>query len=320
MRRAPFYRASWAIIVLALSALAPALRAEGSSFCGPPQAPVKVSARLPILKAGNIPDFLATNRIARERSLTTYATIAERLLGIPDGPVGPGDIQPLFTFLMSMHDEMVASADQGIGQALADGFLSAVEDLYARNPVQLRRIRFSYGHPALADLDEAPLSYALYGQYSVVSGQQVRLTITVLRVDTQEQRSFSAIAPLTQVSAAVAQHFFDAFQRPELPEFVDPMPNKEWVPLPATLAVQDVLTTQAQAVCAAQGARLPTRLEMTLGAAFGPYFTGVGFDPSRYYAIEDAGELQVMNLYSSECLPPAPRQKAAVLCIRDLGR
>jgi hypothetical protein len=57
---------------------------------------------------------------------------------------------------------------------------------------------------------------------------------------------------------------------------------------------------------------------MTLGAAFGPYFTGVGFDPSRYYAIEDENGLQVMNLYASECLPPAPRQKAAVLCIRDL--
>lgn len=311
-------RAAPLLALLALGLFPPAQGAEGGRFCGPSQSPVQVSARLPILKAGNIPDFLATNQMARQNAITTYAAIAERLLAIPDGPVGPEDIQPLFRFLASMHDTMVNSADQGIGQALADGFLSAVEDLYARNPVPLRRIRFSYSHPALADLEEDAPTYVLYGQYSVVSAQQLRLTITVLRTDTGEQRSFSAIAPLTQVSAAVAQSFFDAFQRPELAEFINPMPKTEWVPLPATLAVQDVLTTQARAVCAAQGARLPTRLEMTLGAAFGPYFTGVGFDPSRYYAIEDENGLQVMNLYASECLPPAPRQKAAVLCIRDL--
>ena len=305
-------------LLLTLGLPAPARGAEEGRFCGPPQSPVLVSARLPILKAGNVPDFLATNQIARQNTIATYANIAERLLAIPGGPVGPEDLQPLFRFLNGMHDTMVNSADQGIGQALADGFLSAVEDLYARNPVPLRRIRFSYSHPALAKPEEDAPTYVLYGQYTVVGAQQLRLTITVLRTDTAEQRSFSAIAPLTQVSAAVAQHFFDAFQRPELAEFVDPMPKTEWVPLPATLAVQDVLTTQARAVCAAQGARLPTRLEITLGAAFGPYFTGVGFDPSRYYTIEDENGLQVMNLYSSECLPPAPRQKAAVLCIRDL--
>ena len=73
-----------------------------------------------------------------------------------------------------MHDTMVNSADQGIGQALADGFLSAVEDLYARNPVPLRRIRFSYCHPALAKPEEDAPTYVLYGQYTVVGAQQLR--------------------------------------------------------------------------------------------------------------------------------------------------
>ena len=143
-------RATPLLALLAFGLFPSAQGAEGGRFCGPPQSPVQVSARLPILKAGNIPDFLATNQIARQKAITPYAAIAERLLAIPDGPVGPEDIQPLFRILASMHDTMVNSADQGIGQALADGFLSAVEDLYARNPVPLRRIRFSYSHPALA--------------------------------------------------------------------------------------------------------------------------------------------------------------------------
>ena len=101
-------------LLLILGLPAPTRGAEEGRFCGPPQSPVLVSARLPLLKAGNVPDFLATNQIARQNTIATYANIAERLLAIPGEPVPGGSTAP-FRFPNGMHDTMVNSADQGIG-------------------------------------------------------------------------------------------------------------------------------------------------------------------------------------------------------------
>jgi hypothetical protein len=305
-------------LVISALLLLVACRAYGQDdFCGMPDEDSSIYASIPILKQGNFQDFLETNGLSRARSVENMSDIASDLLTI-NPELSPGAFIEFAGFFSDFYDYMLSASDEGIGQALSAQLPAAIEQNYTVTPVPYRKIRFNYA-PVEGAIENG-MGYFMFGVYSFVGEGTISLTVTIVNTALGEQRSFAAIGAPQQAVAGVSKQIFDAFQKPDTPAFIDPLPGRTWLPTPAALTGRELNASQAPAMCASQNGRLPTREEMEVAYAFGEFFSTVGINPRANYIVEEEGEIRILNINRNQCVAERNTSidQGLVLCIRDL--
>ena len=302
-------------LLLALSPFAQTAYAQ-DEFCGMPDEASIVAGNIPILKQGNIQDFLATNSLSRTSTVSNTSDIASVLL-LLNPELNPTEIIRLTTFFSDFYDYMTASADEGIDQALSSQLVAAIEQNYSATPVPFRKIRFNYSRNNEVLAKE--VQYFIYGTYTFIADGNVSLTANVVNIGSNEQRSFSASGSPDFAVRGVAKQIFEAFQRPASPEFINPLPGRTWLPLPSSQVGRELNAKLAPALCASQGGRLPTREEVEIAYGFGEYFSMVAINPRRNYIVEEDGEVMILNINQNQCVAEKNTSidKGLLVCIRD---
>lgn len=313
-RKMKTYSQSWVSVLLLFVACA----VNGQDdFCGMPEEESRVHAAIPILKQGNFQDFLETNNLSRTRSVENMSDIASDLLTI-NPELSPGEFIDFAEFFSDFYDYMLSASDEGIGQALSAQLPAAIERNYTVTPVPYRKIRFNYA-PVEGSVENG-IGYFMFGVYSFVGEATISLTVTIVNTALGEQRSFAAIGAPQQAVAGVSRQIFDAFQKPDTPAFIDPLPGRTWLPTPAALTGRELNASQAPAMCASQNGRLPTREEVEVAYAFGEFFSAVRIDARANYIVEEDGELRILNITRNQCVAERNTSidQGLVLCIRDV--
>ncbi|MDD5210523.1 MAG: hypothetical protein PHV36_14125 [Elusimicrobiales bacterium] len=196
-----------------------------------------------------------------------------------------------------MHSKHKDDAVQGINVSFENQFRAEIDGLYRAYAISdgSRKMDFIYsGAPVVVDVKaKSPrktlpmdilkgVDYVLYGSYTMLGGANISVTLTIEKISTGQIRNFEVTAPIKDAMRLLAKKVFDFFQSNEYAGWVNPQPNLQWIPSPATQP--QTTATQAKLYCRGQGARFPYARELIMASQGTAYLPG-GIPPLKDYAI-----------------------------------
>lgn len=297
-----------ALFAVALAEPAPA----SDDFCGAQDSQATIYANIPILRTGNLYDFLKTQNISRydgiEKFLTETPKIAES---------AKADLTGVLNYLYGLNDlynYMAKDSGEGIGNLISERLRGEIDALYFNENTQMRRISFK-------DMPgpDADIAYAAYGTYTFIGAGNVSITIKIVRLSDGETRTFVSAGQPLEAAQQLAFKIFDAFQFPNRQSITNPFQGKAWVGGLSDGVGREIRVSDAEDYCLAIGAVLPRKIDIMLASNLGAYLTGARIDMEKAYIVSEDGKVKTYIPSKGSCAPQSndKTETAIVLCLKD---
>lgn len=190
-----------------------------------------------------------------------------------------------------MHEVHKAEAVKGMNISLESMLRATIDNLYvqysisdaqrkmsfSRNSEMVSAVKFAQMNqtqlkPGIAEKAFIDVDYFMYGTYTILSGGQIELNLTIENYRSGETRSFLGRGQVQEAIENLSRSVFDFFQGNEYPDWINPQPHLVWVaPAPGAKEMSAQLATK---ICKSQNARLPFAEELLMAAAASPYQPG----------------------------------------------
>ena len=282
-------------------------------FCAVGGDKVNIFAKIPVTSAGNLQDYLQTNKQSRIATLEDLLVASESLGAATDS--GLKQIQEFLFGLNDFYSYMLKSSSENIGVLISERLTGEIDALYFNNNTNDRRIRF------VADITQgkpSAIDYSAYGTYAYVGESSISISLKLIRLSDGETRTFIATGEPLAATKRLALKIFDALQFPGKQGIFNPLSEAEWLGGKQSGVPSFMRLSEAAEYCQAFGARLPTKIELLMAYNIGPYVSGVKIDGSRSFAVTDIGQVKSFIPDSGQCFMPGldPTKQADVICIK----
>lgn len=280
-------------------------------FCGEQDSQATIHANIPILRTGNLYDFLETQKISRydgiERFLKETPNIAESTKS------SLSDVLSYLYGLNELYGYMAKDSSEGIGNLISERLRGEIDNLYFTQNTQNRRISFK-------DLvsDDISLSYAAYGTYTFISAKDISITLKIVRLVDGETRTFFGTGEVLEATRQLAFNIFDAFQFPSRQSITNPFEGKAWVGGLSDGLGREMRISDAEAYCKAIGADLPSKTDIMLATNLGVYLTGARVNIQKPYVVKEENIVKTYIPAVGSCSPQSndKTETAIVLCLK----
>lgn len=254
----------------------------------------KIYANIPFIRGGNFHEFAAelslTRAQARAQLLNEFGSLLFPLaMSTPDITglaMVLGRIIKDFDILVRKHAD---AAHDRIPESLSHIVMAEYDELFEIHRISphMHSGRFYAGSKNPNEMIKQ-MRFIAYGSYTVISGGQVKATLTLEEVFNGKTKSFTASGRLNDAAKILAQKLFDFFQSNRYPEWINPNPDLEWIAPPAP--DRPMLATTARRYCQGQQARVPFAEELIQADLGGNYRQGgVRLIKNRFYVVADRG-------------------------------
>lgn|GEM_PF-4734188 len=300
-------------IIVVLPLLLPQLLFASDDFCGESSNTVTVYANIPVLRAGNLHDFLQTQNIDRLQSIEDFLQRTPEVAKGADANLS--DVAHYLYALNDLHKYMLQDSSEGIGTLISERLRGEIDMLYFNENTQNRRISFRD-----KTTEEAGVDYAAYGSYTFIGEESVSITIKIIRLSDGETRTFVASGQPLIATKALAVRIFDAFQFPDRASITNPFQDKVWVGGLREGVGTKMRVSDAAEYCAALSAELPSKIDIMLANNLGAYVTGARIDAQETYVVIDSAKVSTFTPATGTCLPEGvdKTKTATVLCLQKL--
>lgn len=299
-------------IILVLLLLPPQPLFASDDFCGESSSTVTFHANIPVLRAGNLQDFLETQNIDRLQSIEGFL---QRTPEIAKGATANlSEVAHYLYALNDLHRYMLQVSSEGIGTLISERLRGEIDMLYFSEKTQNRRISFRDNTAGDSNVD-----FAAYGSYTFIGEERVSITVKVIRLRDGETRTFVASGQPLAATKMLAVRIFDAFQFPDRTSFTNPFQGKVWVGGLRDGVGTKMRVSDAAEYCAALSAELPSKIDLMLANNLGAYVTGARIDPQEAYVVRDSEKISTFTPATGTCYPAgADKTKTAlVLCLQN---
>lgn len=252
----------------------------------------KIWSNVPFIQAGNFHEFEAelslTRTQARQQLLNEFGSLHIPLAMTTSDITGLAmvlaQIIQDFDSLVRIHADQ---AHRNIDLSLSKLLLAEYDELFEKHRIPEYRQRGRFYTAEIEPQNMAKnLRFIAYGSYTVVSGGQVKATLTLEELFSGKTRSFVVTGKIQKAAKLLAQKLFDFFHSNRYPEWINPQPHLEWIAPPAP--EQAMLAIVARRFCRGQNARLPFAEELIQASLGGDYRQGgIKLERNRYYVVAD---------------------------------
>jgi hypothetical protein len=299
-------------MVLAIPLLLPQLLFASDDFCGEPGSKVTIYADIPVLRAGNLYDFLQTQNIGRYQSIESFLQKTPELAA--GAKASLTDVAAYLYALNDLHLYMLQTSSEGIGTLISERLRGEIDMLYFNENTQNRRISFRG-----RETDEAQIDYAAYGSYTFLNEGNISISIKITRLKDGETRTFVASGQPLAAAKTLASNIFYAFQFPGRSSIANPFADKVWVGGLRDGVGSKMRVADAAEYCAALSAELPSKVDIMLANNLGAYVTGARIDAEEPYVVLDGSKVSTFTPATGTCFPASndKTEIAMVLCLSD---
>lgn len=280
-------------------------------FCGEQNTQATIHANIPVLRVGNLYDFLETQKISRydgiEKFLKQTPNVAESTKS------SLSDVLNYLYGLNELYGYMAKDSSEGIGNLISERLRGEIDNLYFTHNTQSRRISFKD-----AVSNDTILSYAAYGTYTFISEKNVSITLKIVRLIDGETRTFFGTGEVLEATRELAFSIFDAFQFPSQQSITNPFEGKVWVGGLSDGVGREMRISDAEEYCRAIGADLPSKTDIMLAANLGVYLTGARVDVQKPYVVkeDDTVKTYIPEVGSCSSQSNDKTETAITLCLK----
>jgi hypothetical protein len=306
-----FWKRHVQAVLVILPFLIPQQLVASDDFCGDPQSKVSIYASIPVLRAGNLYDFLETQSIDRTQGIEAFLQRSPELAASSQS-----SLSEIATYLYALNDlysYMSRDSSEGIGTLISERLRGEIDSLYFNQNTLTRRISFRED-----GVEEAKIEYAAYGTYTFISEGNVSISIKIVRLGDGETRTFVAVGQPLAATKTLASKIFDAFQFPSRSSITNPFAGKVWVGGEGVGVGTRMRVADAAEYCSALSSELPTKTDVMLASTLGPYVTGARIDPEESHVVTDDGTVSTFVPATGTCFSASndATETAVVLCLK----
>lgn len=307
-----YWKKAFQAMVVATLSLFPQLVLASDDFCGEPGSKVTIYADIPVLRAGNLYDFLQTQNVERYQSIETFLQRTPELAA--GAKASLNDVASYLYALNDLYHYMLQDSSEGIGTLISERLRAEIDMLYFTENTQSRRISFRE-----RGTGETGIDYAAYGSYTFLNEQNISISIKITRLNDGETRTFVASGQPLAATKDLASIIFDAFQFPSRSSVTNPFEDKVWVGGLSDGVGRKMRVADAVEYCGALFAKLPSKVDVMLANNLGAYVTGARIDAEEPYVVLDGSKVSTFTPATGTCFPPSNdrTELAMVLCLKE---
>ena len=246
--------------------------------------PLVIWPNIPLISASDVEEFKLDRKIFRQLHL---------------GELAPAVVKTNLKQVDKLYQHHKERSTDQIWRSYTTDLVAHYDQLVQKYQIKKPRLSFSFDGVSPAELkNELDLAAGPVATLrereditgiigflisTMMRGNQLRATLTLIRLKDGESISFMVTDQLHKVATRHAQLLFDELYGTQYPAYQNPLSGSVWLlPAPADQGAE-VSHRQALLACRSQLGELPSVDELLLGEQAGPYHNGIILSAGSFY-------------------------------------